>query len=451
MHQDDHPLHPAGSRRTLTFEGGVIHRLAPPRPPAGFALPEAFWSSFRESHWEKVGAVLTQPFVMPIATPDESFACLVEASDRFRSGDRSVQLEFCIEHAMLLADVGRFLPEASDESAAGYAARVTPLIDGRRFGLVVEDVHAYDATLWLRLREFLRGLFEHTGLPGDACKATVFLGNYDRTPFGLHRGSSANFMFVVDGVKRMRTWPDAFFGGKEDLTHRLDYARFNDDSIVMDAQPGDIIFWPSDYWHIGESVDGGMSSAVSVALFMTPRPAEDVAKRAAGFVHAHLSDDAPSANLATREAPVKRITREAARALTALAAAARDERLERALRVNLLNKLTAFGFERPPRPLATAALSDDHVVRADPAYPVLWMPDVDDEVLVSACGHAFNVAASPHVLGLIAALNTGAPSRVGDLMTRHSGTADAGDVSFETSPESVRALLEKLVRLRAIA
>ena len=405
----------------------------------GFALREQFWASFHETHWEKKGAVIARPFAAPIATPAESFACLVAASDRFRAGDRSVRLEFCIEHAQVLAEVGRFLPVHSDADAAGYAKRVTRLIDGRRFGLVVEDVQAYDATLWLRLRECLHGLFVHTGLPGDGCKATVFLGNYDSTPFGLHRGSSANFMFVVDGQKRMRFWPDEFFHGKEDLTHKLEYTHYNDDSIVMDAAPGDIIFWPADYWHIGESVDGGLSSAVSVALFMDARPVAELISHLPGLV---------SRNMSSGFAPT--IEQRAARMTEALRAAAADPTLERALRIEMLNRETAFGFARPPLPLAHRSLNDGEIVRGHAEYPIQWMRDEDDEIVCSANGHGFTVAASPHILALLEALNSGQEHDVAGLIGRHSGVAEAGGVEFETSPESVRSLLEKLLSLRAI-
>ena len=417
----------------------------------GYALPDEFWSSFHDNNWEKKGAVLPRPFSVPLASPAESFACLVAASDRYRAGDRSVQLEFCIEHAQVLADVGRFLPEAADWSAEGYAARVTPLVGGRRFGLVVEDVQAYDSTLWLRLRDFLRGLFEHTGLPGDGCKATVFLGNYDRTPFGLHRGDSANFMFVVDGVKRMRTWPDAYFQGKADLTYSTAYSQHNSESIVLDAQPGDVIFWPSDYWHIGESVDGRMSSAVSVALFMTPRPAAHVLARASRSVQQHMGAAGPSHALGDTVHHMERIAREAARAREALTAAAADPSLEEGLRVDLLDRLTAYGFARPPRPLAHRALAEDDILRANPAYPILWMASDDDDIVCSACGHSFKVSGSPHVKGLIASLNTGEPRRVGDLMGQFSGTVVADGVEFETPPSAVQRMLERLVSLRAIS
>lgn len=416
----------------------------------GYALSDQFWSSFHASNWEKKGAVIPRPFSVPIASPEELFSCVVAASDRFRAGDRSVQLEFCIEHAQVLADVGTLLPLASDGSAQGYEARVTPMVGGRRFGLVVEDVQAYDGTLWLRLREFLRGLFAHTGLPGDACKATVFLGNYDRTPFGLHRGDSANFMFVVDGLKRMRTWPDAYFQGKPDLTYSTAYAQHNDASIVMNARPGDVIFWPPDYWHIGESVDGRMSSAVSLALFMTPRPVPDLMAHVARAVHHEMAAYEPLPTSPGARDQFEHRLRVTARARGALAIAAVDHSLEAALERDLLNLVTAFGFTRPPRPLPHRALGDDDVVRGDANYPIMWQSADNDDITCSACGHAFTTSASPHVTELLDLLNEGAPHRVGDLAQRFSGTVVANDVEFETTPASARKLLERLLSLRAI-
>ena len=153
---------------------------------------------------------------------------------------------------------------------------MTRLLQGRAFGFVVDDYHVHDDLVWRRVRQFLRGLHGITGLPGEEAKMTLFLGNYARTPFGLHRGRSANFMFVVDGLKRIRAWPDAFSRGKPDMTNRLDYERYNDASVVLDARPGEVIFWPASYWHIGRT-PAARSIAISLALFMEPQPGADLA------------------------------------------------------------------------------------------------------------------------------------------------------------------------------
>lgn len=405
--------------------GGPFTLAAPASAEGGWTLPDDFWASFHRTHWERQGCVIRRPLSLPLLTAEELFDCLVAASDRFRAGDRLVQLELCVEHAQLLADVGRHLPERADGSAAGWARRVTGLLGGRTFGLVVEDVQAYYPALWLRLRDALGGLLARTGLPALA-KATVFLGNYESTPFGLHRGSSGNLMFVVEGPKRMRTWPDAYFRGKEDYTYRLDYHAHDPHSIVLDAEAGDVIYWPSDYWHVGERVGEGMSSAVSVALFMDRDPAEELLARARPFVRRHVRmAEGPEA---------------------ALANAAADPAFARELRAAALRHATALGFARPPAPLPPTVLGDDEVVRGSREHPVRWTDLGGGTLAVAACGHAFGLTASPLARALLERLADGGPHRVGDLARDFSGVSD----DVETTPESVRAVLGRLVSLRGL-
>jgi 50S ribosomal protein L16 3-hydroxylase len=440
---------------TEVARGGAVYRLARRSAPAGFALPADFWSRFYQENWETRGAVIERPFAAPLAAPAETFDWLVTAGDRFRAGDRRVSIEFCIEHAQQLADVGRYLPEHSDGSADGYAERVTKLVGGRKFGLVVDDFQAFDATLWLRVREFLRGLFEHTGLPGETAKATIFLGNYDSTPFGLHRGRSGNFMYVVDGRKRMRTWPDAFFRGKEDLTNRLDYQHYNDDSIVLDADPGDVIYWPSDYWHIGESVDGQLSAAVSIALFMDHVASADLQSEARGMVAQRLARNPPAKPFVVYPSrigeSVGAIAEVVSRATAALREVSQDPGLDLRLHAAWLNHVTGSGFTTVPSPLPMDHLDDQAVVRGRPEYPIIWMHTDDEDLICSVNGHAFSLTASPSNVALLERLNRGDRHRVDRLVTDHSGPSEADGVQFETTPADVRALLEKLVSLRAIS
>jgi 50S ribosomal protein L16 3-hydroxylase len=432
---------------------GDLDQLAV-KASTGFALPDVFWSRFRAEHWEKRGTVLRQPFAQPLAMPDETFDGLVTASDRYRAGDPDIVLKFCIDHTMQLVDIGRYLPERADGTAEGYAERVTRMIDGRRFGLIVEEFQVFDAAFWLRLREFLCGLYEHTGLPRESSKATVFFGNYEHTPWGLHRGNSGNFQLIVDGPKRVRAWPDAFFRGKEDMTHRLDYERYNGDSIVLEGEPGDIIYWPSDYWHVGESVNGALSCAISVAMFIDQHSAGMVTGYSRGMVERRLARadraspiDVRPARMGESPAALDDVVR---RSIAALRDVSDDASLELRLRVAWLNHVTGFGFTSAPAPLPTQRLADDATVRALAEYPIVWLRGDNDLLICSANGHAFSVTASPRILALLERLNTGAPHRVHDLVEEHAGTAVAGGVEFESSPESIRALLEKLVGLRAL-
>ena len=174
-----------------------------PGQPA-FALPTAFWSGFHRRFWGRRGTVLSGPTGGALASADQVFASLVAASEHWSGADRSFIPEFFVDHVQLLTDVHRLLPRAADGSVKGWMARVTAGLHGRPFGFVVDDYHVHDALVWRRVREFVRGLYTLTGLPGEDVKATLFLGNYARTPFGLHRGRSDNFMFAVAGLKRIR-------------------------------------------------------------------------------------------------------------------------------------------------------------------------------------------------------------------------------------------------------
>ena len=328
------------------------------------------------------------------------------------------------------------------------------MLGGQRVGTVVEDFQAFDATLWLHLREFLGGLFEFTGLPRESAKATVFLCNYERTPWGLHRGRSGNFQLIVDGPKRIRSWPDAFFQGKDDPSYRLDYHDYNADSTVLDAGPGVVIYWPSDTWHVGKSVDGALAFAISVALFIDQHSTPALLDQARGLVSQRLEPTDRTDRLDLRPSQIgdsaSAVAAVVQRATSALREVTDDASLELGQRVAWLNQVTAFGFTVSPKPLARQPLADESLVRALSAYPILWLRDATDELICSANGHAFSVTASPRILALLESLNGGEPHRVRELVDAHSGIAVADGIEYETTPEDIGALLEKLVSFRAV-
>ena len=417
----------------VTVSSSSVTR-SPAAGATGWLPPAAFWSRFHRRVWERRGTVLEAPLPEPLASPEHVFDCLVDASERWRAGDRAFVPEFCVDHAQVLADVGRYLPSPADRSVEGWVARVTAGLGGRTFGLVVDDYQVHDEPLWRRLCGFASGLYAFTGLPGEQAKAALFLGNYDRTPFGLHRGRSTNFMFVLDGVKRIRAWPGAFFRGKEDLTNRLDYARHNAGSVVLEGRPGDVIYWPSPWWHIGEDA-GGLSVAVSLMLFMEPRPWVDLAR---------VLERELASRLGGRHRGGVRAALQAARKIS------RDPALERALGAARLNHRTGFGFSAVPAPAPPRILRDDAVVQGHPDAPIRWAR-VAGEVVCSANGHAFVVPDDPRVPILLRRLNAGQPLRVGQVTAASAGTVRHGGVDYAASRRQIRGLLERLLSLRGIS
>lgn len=414
-------------------------------------LSSEFWAHFAEHYWEKRPLVITQPFVVPLATPEETFQTLVKATNQYLAGDRSFLLDFYIEYAKLITGVGTYLPVSQDMSVVSYAARVSHQIQGRRFGLVAEDFHIHSAEIWLRIRELFHGLFAFIGIPGEKATSALFLGNYEKTPYGLHVGEAGSFKLVIEGRKRVRVWPPHYFRDKKDVTP--DYERFLDGSIVLEGDPGDVFYWPSGFAHVGESVDGGLVMSITVALFMDSRASIDLSE-AAKMVENRL-EGTDAANLypvrcSTIQESAEKLPQVLEIATKALRDASRDSQLKQDMQIQWLNRLSSCGFAKVPPPLPSEPMEDDRIVRGDPHYPILRLLTDDSEMLCSANGHAFSVAAHPHILKLLERLNRGEACAVKNLMEEYAGTVVVEGTELEATPEDIRALLVKLYSLRAI-
>jgi len=237
----------------------------------------------------------------------------------------------------------------------------------------------------------LRGGSARDDAPG-VVKLTLFLGNYRNTPYGVHLGGASNFKFVIAGRKRMRVWDDASVRDKDALSFTNRYRSRLSGSIALDGAPGDVLYFPSSYWHVAED-SGRLSLSISVDLFVQPEPTY------------HPPTDAESLLLS-------------------------------------INRSTASGFDdvpavRPPRRLASA-----DVIRGDPRRPIQWTKGKGRELVCSANGHACSAPRLRAVTSLLARLNAGAPICVRDAVRDHSGAG--------LSRGGVRALLEKLYAFRAV-
>jgi len=332
---------------------------------ASFALPQPFWSTFMRRHWERKPVVFDSPFVAPLTTPEAAFAALVRAASERPRRQLSGDARFYIENAQVLADAGRYLPRTSDGSIAGYAARATRQIGGRRFGLVVGRFQVYDEALWFRVREFLGGLVAAAAprtMPPGVVNLTLFLGTYRHTPYGVHLGGASNFKFVIAGRKRMRVWHDASVRDKDALSFTNRYRGRLAGSIALDGGPGDVLYFPSDCWHVAED-SGRLSLSISLDLFLESEP----------------THDPPSAA---------------------------------ELLLLSINRSTASGFDdvppaRPPRRLGSA-----DVIRGDPRQPIRWTTGSGRELVCSANGHACSAPRLRAVTNLLVRLKRGrAPAR----------------------------------------
>ncbi|MEP5570012.1 MAG: cupin domain-containing protein [Halioglobus sp.] len=77
----------------------------------------------------------------------------------------------------------------------------------------------------------------------QAVGADIFIGNYKATPFGVHKDNLHNFMFMSLGRRIMHFWPDREGEKSADESRKVSF----------EVEPGDLLYWPPEYWHVGES------------------------------------------------------------------------------------------------------------------------------------------------------------------------------------------------------
>jgi hypothetical protein len=437
----------------------------PPEP--SLALPRSFWKSFIKEYWDQKPTVLKGMFPAHFPTTQEAFEALLVCGERYRRGDFRQQIRIYIEHEAepgqvpdysSLFSLSRYLPVAEDRTLDGYTARMTHQLKGRRFGVLLNNLQTYHWNHWLQIKSFLSGFYQALGVPLGGVDSTLFMGNYQYTPFGVHKDDLHIFNFVIQGQKVMSLWPYEKLAHREELPkddpkliehdaliHLRDKA--DEDQLLaqadfLEASPGDVLFWPASYWHRAEPGKGLCVSASVGVKFQPPEFVEEAPEHEwPGKLRHSEMPGAPKWKVpnAVKSSLGKRARRE-----NVLAA----DRESTAAWVRFLTSGALEGT--PPEDKDAKPVSGQDWVRAHPLRPIVSTALSGGHVLVAANGRSSMLPAAPgmgrRVEKLVAALNSGTPVRVKELedafFTKLEGRA------FKRS--AFQALLNDLVRWRAV-
>jgi 50S ribosomal protein L16 3-hydroxylase len=387
--------------------------MSDPHDPApSYDVGPEFWSGFVRRFWGRRPTVIRQPFARAIASPAEVFAAMTAATDRLRTDEHDFALT--IDGVRVGADVERWLPRKKDGSLEGLTARITSDLPGSNFAVFVR---AFQLELgwafWRRVRLFLGGLYARVGVPADRAEVDLFSGSYAQSRSGIHRDSADVFCFVIEGRKRIRVWPRATFPGGAYWYGLGAGRRRLTRSTCLDGEAGDILYWPSSYWHVGES-RGGTVSSLSLGLYRQDSLAATAARLVGDEAARELGADdliqsLPSAVGQLRAAPP--------RALRAFARASRN--LPVALVRRRMEQIAGYGFGHIPLPSARGRLRASSLYAADRAFPILWRV-VGGTVIIAANGRSIALPRSKALRGMLEALNRGAAVS----LSRRSGAAN---------------------------
>ena len=240
-------------------------------------LDKKFWTGFAKNNWEKKPLVLKNVKSDLLEMGDVAiFDLLVLYSNRCRKLKNPEGFKFYINGQKAYdEDVLQVLPVKKDKNLLGYHARMKALFSD--YCLVCDELLKSNLEHQALLTDFTDELYRHVGFPNRFSEMGLYLGNYRKTPFGVHVDRCGVFSFPVAGIKKFRLWTSEYVQKNPDLDRAFEYGKFKKDSQLMEAGPGDMTYWPSSAWHIAES-DGAFSATWSLGVWVDKTHQESVSQ-----------------------------------------------------------------------------------------------------------------------------------------------------------------------------
>lgn len=230
-----------------------------------------FWDAIRADVWQQRPAAMRFEQGIAPLTLDDVFEAVTHmpargGSDRFwvaRGADPVQPSDFA------RLDLDLMGPQPSDGGFYGFFNRMS----GHAFGINIHALGSAVPAFGQLVGAFAQQL---TDVPGAARAqlwlADTYFGSYRATPFGIHRDPAGVFSFVLQGNRTYCFWPMATFEpGHPDLLKpdAAVLARHMDTAEVFHAGPGDLVYWPSNRWHVVLS-DGQPFVAAQVSAYFRP-------------------------------------------------------------------------------------------------------------------------------------------------------------------------------------
>src|SRR6218665_1435357 len=173
----------------------------------------------------------------------------------------------------------KFMPQGSNLTE--YVGAVGATFGGARVGVILNDVELFNERAAKAIRGVVAPLIERIGIPAKNVESTIFAGDYDVTPFGIHKDESAEVLtLIIAGKKQMLVWPQEYFDehperlqmlplGNEAISH------FIQDATVLEAHPGDLMYWPGSAYHVATSA-GGVVATCGIGFWHKALPSDAV-------------------------------------------------------------------------------------------------------------------------------------------------------------------------------
>ena len=366
-------------------------------------LDRNYWQSFAAQYWERRPQLAELHAKDQILTLDAEaiFRMLVEYSNHCRRTKTVEGLKLFVDGVRQYdEEVLQILPTKKDKSLLGYHSRISQIYPD--YCLVCDELLQVSGEHWQALNQFAGGLFEQIGLPYRFAEMGLYLGNYRKTPFGVHVDGCGVFSFPVVGEKKFRLWTPDYADKNPKLKEAFKYSKYIEDSELMTVRPGQMSYWPSSAWHIAES-DGAFSATWSLGVWVD-RHREDFVREALDSLLAQVTSGGATA---TRSTQNKNLPDELKVAVSQLKSISRQN-LQHELEKSWLRHLSKQGFKTGPVHKGGLKVSFVSKLRGQIAQPIFYLSDkVSDNLVMAFAGNIFESAHGACLIKLIEALNEG--------------------------------------------
>ncbi len=406
------------------------------------------WGTFARKYWNRAPVLYTN-LADPPFVPEEVFDAAANAS-----------------RPAVNLTIGRFqqdipdayMPTRDDGDFDGYIDRVATQLDGKPYALMINGFHIFDWAMWKRQRRFYRGLWQEIGVPATSAITTLFHGNYESSPVGVHKDRFATFMFALRERKRMRFWPQRPW--TDNVSTVLKYEQYLSSSFAVDVEPGQMLYWPSSYFHVGESGDGPPATSVNVgvpvdghrAVYELPQFYKDydlemlVSEETESFLPAidvDMTAPGPDEDGVLHTPAPGAMSRAVAALMQPLAGTRlADRAAERSV-----SCVTGGGYEPVPALRESPCMSDDSRVCMGEDEVCAWTVTGVGTMLCGVNGRVVETALTSAQLETIVARLRAGGHTVAEVLADLPDEGDVGEVSrLPASKEGGRRLLEELYR-----
>jgi ribosomal protein L16 Arg81 hydroxylase len=376
------------------------------------SFDEKFWTRFAKNYWEQKPLVLKkiQSDLLELSD-NEVFNLIVAAADQSRRDRSPLGFKFFVNGIRSSDTETLFvLPRRSDRTLLQYNQRMERIYQD--YCLVCDELLQVNKDKQFLLNQFTHQLYQHVGFPNRFAEMGLYLGNYRKTPFGVHVDRCGVFSFPIVGRKKFRAWTSDYVRKNPNLDRSFRYTKHKSASQVLEASVGDMTYWPSSYWHIAES-DGSFSATWSLGIWVDRLTRETIGETLLALLSEKMGGS-------MNEATVKIFAKDSAdgqilklpevfdRAISVLRSLSKAE-LENSFRQIWMKRIAGHGMKTLARDHGAFRLGKVLKIRHTES-PILWtLESAANSTGFSFCfgDVATQVSTSKRLLKLIKDLNAG--------------------------------------------